>query len=261
VGGDNPFPLGSQLPTWPKVDFASFGEVEVKPLSRIQQMAAGFLARNWVTIPHVTHHDEADVTELEALRRDMISRREDVKITMLACIIKAAVAALEKFPTFNSSLDASIKQLVLKKYFHIGVAVDTPTGLLVPVVRDCNKKSVVQLGQEVAELSAKARAKGLAMSEMSGGCFSISSLGAIGGTAFTPIINAPEVAILGAARTAWKPRRAQDGGVEWRLMLPLSLSYDHRVLNGADAARFTRFLSEILAQPRHFGSLDVLPLS
>jgi pyruvate dehydrogenase E2 component (dihydrolipoamide acetyltransferase) len=242
-------PGDSGLPPWPQVDFAAFGAVEVKPLSRIQQLTAGFLTRNWVMIPHVTHHDDADVTALDVVRKQIGSQHADVKITLLPFLMKAAVAALANFPAFNASLDASGKSLVLKKYFHIGVAVDTPSGLLVPVIRDCDKKSVVELAREVATISAKARTKGLAMSEMSGGCFSISSLGAIGGTAFTPIINAPEVAILGVTSTTWKPQRKGDA-IDWRLMLPLSLSYDHRVINGADAARFTRYLAEVLAEPQ-----------
>lgn len=241
--------FGSGLPPWPRVDFAAFGEVEVKPMSRIQQMGAGFLARNWVMIPHVTHHDDADVTALENLRKTLGSSSGDVKITALPFLIKAAVAALKKFPTFNASLDDSGKSLVFKKYFHIGVAVDTPMGLLVPVIKDCDKKGIVELAREVAAISSKARTKGLTLAEMSGGCFSISSLGAIGGTAFTPIINAPEVAILGVTTTAWKPQR-KDDAIDWCLMLPLSLSYDHRVINGAEAARFTRYLAEMLAEPQ-----------
>lgn len=244
---------GSGLPPWPQVDFGSFGEVEVKRLSRIQQLTAGFLSRNWLAIPHVTHHDDADVTDLEVLRKELGPQHSDVKITPLAFLMKAAVAALAKFPEFNASLDASGKNLVFKKYFHIGVAVDTPVGLLVPVIRDCDGKSVVDLAREVAAISAKARTKGLAMTEMSGGCFSISSLGAIGGTGFTPIINAPEVAILGVTSTTWKPRRqdaAQNDAIDWRLTMPLSLSYDHRVINGAQAARFTRYLADVLAEPR-----------
>jgi pyruvate dehydrogenase E2 component (dihydrolipoamide acetyltransferase) len=244
---DNSF--GSGLPPWPRVDFAAFGAVEVKPLSRIQQMSAGFLARNWLTIPHVTHSDEADVTALDSLRKDLGSAQTDVKITLLPFLIKAAVAALTKYPTFNASLDDTGKNLVFKKYFHVGVAVDTPMGLLVPVIRDCDKKSIVELARELAAVSAKARAKGLSMPEMSGGCFTISSLGAIGGTGFTPIINAPEVAILGVTSTTWKPQRNGDA-IDWRLMLPLCLSYDHRVINGADAARFARYLAEVLAEPQ-----------
>jgi len=237
------------LPPWPRVDFAAFGEVEVKPLSRIQQMSAGFLARNWMMIPHVTHHDEADVTVLDSVRKEIGAAHADVKITALPFLMKAAVAALAKFPTFNASLDSSGKSLVFKKYFHVGVAVDTPAGLLVPVIRDCDRKTIVELAREVATISEKARTKGLSMAEMSGGCFTISSLGAIGGTGFTPIINAPEVAILGVTPTTWKPRRDGDA-IDWRSMLPLSLSYDHRVINGAEAARFTRYLANVLAEPQ-----------
>lgn len=239
----------STLPPWPRVDFAAFGEVEVNPLSRIQQMSAGFLARNWMMIPHVTHHDEADVTGLDDVRKELGAAHADVKITALPFLMKAAVAALAKFPTFNASLDPSGKSLVFKKYFHVGVAVDTPAGLLVPVIKDCDRKSIVELAREVAAISGKARTKGLSMAEMSGGCFTISSLGAIGGTGFTPIINAPEVAILGVTPATWKPRRNGDA-IDWRSMLPLSLSYDHRVINGAEAARFTRYLAEVLAEPQ-----------
>jgi pyruvate dehydrogenase E2 component (dihydrolipoamide acetyltransferase) len=246
---DTRAPVAPSLPPWPEVDFASFGAVEIKPLSRIQKLTAGFLTRNWLAIPHVTHNDEADVTALEKLREELKGRAGQPKITPLACQIKAVVAALRAFPQFNASLDASGTQVVYKKYFHIGVAIDTPGGLLVAVIRDCDRKSVGEIAGEVAALSEKARSKGLSMAEMSGGCFTISSLGGIGGTSFTPIINAPEVAILGVCRSQWKPARAADGSLEWRLMMPLSLSYDHRLINGADAARFVRHLAESLAQP------------
>jgi pyruvate dehydrogenase E2 component (dihydrolipoamide acetyltransferase) len=238
-----------ELPPWPQVDFASFGEVESKPLSRIQKLTAGYLTRNWTMIPHVTHNDEADVTRIEELREELAARHADVKISPLVFLMKAVVDALRLFPQFNASLDASSTNVVYKKYFHVGIAVDTPMGLLVAVIRDCDKKNLVELAREVAAVSRKAREKGLTMPEMSGGCFTISSLGGIGGTSFTPIINAPEVAILGACRSQWKPARAVDDSVAWRLMLPLSLSYDHRLINGADAARFTGHLAQLLAVP------------
>jgi pyruvate dehydrogenase E2 component (dihydrolipoamide acetyltransferase) len=239
----------------PSSDFSLFGEIEKKPLSRVQQFAAAVLARSYQTIPHVTHHDEADVTDLETLRKALASRHAS-KITLVSLLIKAVVLALRQFPQFNASLDADGRHLIFKKYFHVGVAVDTPVGLLVPVIRDCDRKTVPTIADELATISAKARSKGLALAEMSGGCFSISSLGSIGGTAFTPIINAPEVAILGVTSTQWKPRRPDDGGdtVSWRQVLPLSLSYDHRVINGADAARFTRYLAQCLQDPQ---ALDV----
>jgi pyruvate dehydrogenase E2 component (dihydrolipoamide acetyltransferase) len=238
-----------ELPAWPQVDFASFGEVESKPLSRIQKLTAGYLTRNWTMIPHVTHNDEADITQLEKLREELGARHDDVKISPLVFLMKATVRALQAFPQFNASLDATSTNVVYKKYFHVGVAVDTPMGLLVAVIRDCDRKSLVELAREVAAVSKKAREKGLTMPEMSGGCFTISSLGGIGGTSFTPIINAPEVAILGVCRSQWKPARGADDSTSWRLMLPLSLSYDHRLINGADAARFTRHLAQLLAAP------------
>jgi pyruvate dehydrogenase E2 component (dihydrolipoamide acetyltransferase) len=230
--------LLSNLPAWPEVDFAEFGEIEIKPLRRIQQLTAKFLGRNWVAIPHVTHHDEIDVTDLESNRRAWNAANPDQKITPIVPLIKALVAALVEFPQFNASLDSSQKTLVLKHYFHIGVAVDTPNGLLVPVLRDCDAKSPLILAAELSAIAAKARGKGLSMSEMSGGSMSISSLGHIGGTAFTPIINAPEVAILGVTKLQLRATQAENGGVVWRQMLPISLSYDHRVINGAAAAQF-----------------------
>jgi pyruvate dehydrogenase E2 component (dihydrolipoamide acetyltransferase) len=237
--------IGAGLPAWPAVDFAAFGEVEVKPLSRIQGLTAGFLSRNWLTIPHVTHQDDADITALEAWRKDPANP----KLSPLAFFAKALVSGLKAFPQFNASLDATGKNLVLKKYFHIGVAIDTPRGLVVGVVRDCDGKSVAAIASDIAALSEKARGRGLPMSDMEGGCMSISSLGGIGGTGFTPIVNAPEVAILGITKAEWKPRRAADNAIEWRLKAPLSLSYDHRVINGADAACFLRHLDEVLAAP------------
>ena len=234
---------------WPKVDFAKFGPVEAKPLSRIRKLSGANLARNWVMIPHVTQFDEADVTDLEALRVALNRENEKsgVKLTMLAFLIKASVAALKKFPDFNASLDGD--SLVLKQYFHIGFAADTPNGLVVPVLKNADQKGVLQIAKEMGELSAKAREGKLGPADMQGGCFSISSLGGIGGTAFTPIINAPEVAILGVSKSATKP--VWDGkAFVPRLMVPLSLSYDHRVIDGASAARFTAYLAQLLADMR-----------
>jgi pyruvate dehydrogenase E2 component (dihydrolipoamide acetyltransferase) len=228
----------SDLPPWPEADFTEFGEIDVKPLGRIQQLTAKFLGRNWVAIPHVTHHDDIDVTDFEDNRRAWNVANPDGKLTPIVPLIKALVATLAEFPQFNASLDASAKNLIFKRYFHIGVAVDTPNGLLVPVLRDCNTKSTLELASELSAISDKARNKGLSMAEMSGGSMSISSLGHIGGTAFTPIINAPEVAILGVTKLQTCPAPDADGGIAWRQRLPLSLSYDHRVINGADAARF-----------------------
>jgi pyruvate dehydrogenase E2 component (dihydrolipoamide acetyltransferase) len=234
---------------WPKVDFARFGAVEAKPLSRIRKISGANLARNWVMIPHVTQFDEADVTELEALRVTLNKENEKagIKVTMLAFLIKAAVTALKKFPDFNASLDG--ENLVYKKYYNIGFAADTPNGLVVPVLKGADQKGVLQIAQEMGELSGKAREGKLGPADMQGGCFSISSLGGIGGTAFTPIINAPEVAILGVSRSAHKP--VFDGkAFNPRLMLPLSLSYDHRVIDGASAARFTSYYASLLADFR-----------
>ncbi|MBS0516872.1 MAG: dihydrolipoyllysine-residue acetyltransferase [Proteobacteria bacterium] len=242
---------GLDLLPWPKVDFAKFGEIETKPLSRIQKISGANLARNWVLIPHVTHNDDADITELEALRVSLNKEYEKagVKFTMLAFLIKAMVAALKKFPTFNASLDASGENLVLKKYYNIGFAADTPNGLVVPVLKDADKKGIVEIGKEMSALAAKARDGKLGPAEMSGGCISISSLGGIGGTSFTPIVNAPEVAILGVTKSAMKP--VWDGkAFQPRLILPLSLSYDHRVIDGALAARFTAYLAQLLADMR-----------
>jgi pyruvate dehydrogenase E2 component (dihydrolipoamide acetyltransferase) len=242
---------GLNLLPWPKVDFSKFGETEIKPLSRIQKLSGANLARNWAMIPHVTQHDDADITDLEALRVALNKENEKagLKLTMLAFLMKASVSALQKFPTFNASLDASGENLTLKKYFHIGFAADTPNGLVVPVVRDCDKKGVLQIAKETGELAAKARDGKLGPADMSGGCFSISSLGGIGGTAFTPIVNAPEVAILGVSKSATKP--VWDGKqFAPRLILPLSLSYDHRVIDGAAAARFTAYLAQLLADMR-----------
>ena len=242
---------GLNLLPWPKVDFSKFGEVEVQPLSRIKKISGANLARNWAMIPHVTQFEQADITDLEALRVALNKENEKagIKLTMLAFLVKASAAALKKFPEFNASLDASGENLTLKKYFNIGFAADTPSGLVVPVIRDVDKKGVVQIAQESGELAKKARDGKLGPADMSGGCFSISSLGGIGGTAFTPIVNAPEVAILGVSKSSIQPVW---NGKEFapKLMLPLSLSYDHRVIDGALAARFTTYLSQVLADMR-----------
>jgi pyruvate dehydrogenase E2 component (dihydrolipoamide acetyltransferase) len=236
---------------WPKVDFAKFGPVERKPLSRIKKISGANLHRNWVMIPHVTNHDDADITELEAFRvltnKENEKNKDAPKVTMLAFLIKASVAALKQFPEFNASLEGD--QIVYKKYFHIGFAADTPNGLMVPVIKDCDQKGVLQISKEMGELAKKARDGKLSPGEMTGGCFSISSLGGIGGRYFTPIINAPEVSILGVCRSTTEPR--WDGkAFQPRLILPLSLSWDHRVIDGAAAARFNAFLVQILGDFR-----------
>jgi pyruvate dehydrogenase E2 component (dihydrolipoamide acetyltransferase) len=246
-GGALPF----NLPAWPDVDFAKFGPVESKPLARIQKLSGPYLHRNWISIPHVTQCDDADITDLEAFRKAQTAETEKkgFKLTMLAFMIKACVTALKQYPQFNSSLDKSGEAIIIKKYFHIGVAVDTPGGLVVPVVKDADRKGIFDLAQELAEISKKARDAKLAPGDMQGGTFSISSLGGIGGTYFTPIINAPEVAILGVSRAAMKP--VWDGkAFVPRLMMPISLSYDHRVIDGATAARFTTFLVSVLSDIR-----------
>jgi pyruvate dehydrogenase E2 component (dihydrolipoamide acetyltransferase) len=239
---------GGGLPRIAEVDFAKFGEVEVKPLSRIQKISGARLQASWLNLPHVTQYDDADITDLEATRAALKTKaaEQGVKLTPLAFIIRACVLALKEFPRFNSSLDASGDNLVLKKYFHVGFAADTPNGLVVPVVRDADRSNVYELARTLAEMSEKARAGKLRASEMQGGSFTISSLGGIGGTAFTPIINAPEVAILGVAKSSLKPVYDR-GAFLPRLMLPLCLSYDHRVIDGAEAARFIVFLSKTLA--------------
>ncbi|AVL71009.1 dihydrolipoyllysine-residue acetyltransferase [Oligella urethralis] len=240
---------GLQVLDWPKIDFAKFGEVETQPLSRIKKISGANLHRNWVMIPHVTNNDKADITELEEFRKLMNKEheREGVRFTMLAFLIKAVVATLKKFPEFNASLDGD--NLVLKKYYHIGFAADTPNGLVVPVLRDADQKSIVEIAIEMNELAKSAREGKLSPSQMQGGCFTISSLGGIGGTDFTPIINAPEVAILGVSRSAIEPVW---NGKEFtpRLMLPLSLSYDHRVIDGAAAARFNAHLAKLMSDFR-----------
>jgi pyruvate dehydrogenase E2 component (dihydrolipoamide acetyltransferase) len=238
---------GLGLAPWPKVDFEKFGPVDRLGLPRIKKIAGPNLARNWVMIPHVTHHDEADVTDLEAFRKELNAEQQDVKVTMVALLLKACVASLKAFPEFNSSLDGD--ELVLKRYWHLGFAADTPQGLVVPVIRDVDQKGLLVIASELRELSGKARDGKLHPNDMSGGTFSISSLGGIGGTGFTPIVNAPEVAILGVTRSAIKP--VWDGKqFEPRLMLPLSLSYDHRVIDGAAAARFTAHLAGALTDLR-----------
>ena len=235
------------LPAMPDVDFRQFGEVQTEDVSRAQQYAGAFLARNWAQIPHVTHNDEASVDKLRAFRTHYCEETGR-KITSLPFLIKAMALALSEYPRFNSSLASDGKTLVLKKYFHIGVAVDTGGGLLVPVIPDVDQKSLEQIADELAEKAERARTKGLPMSEMSGGCMTVSSLGGIGGTSFTPIINAPEVAILGVTKEFERLVMA-DGSVQCRHFVPLSLSYDHRVINGADAARFCRYFAKLLENP------------
>ncbi len=242
---------GLRLLPWPQIDFTKFGGIETRPLSRIKKLSGANLARNWAMIPHVTQFEDADITELEALRvaLNREHEKEGIKVTLLAFLIKACVAALQKYPDLNASLDVTGENLLLKKYFHVGFAADTPNGLVVPVVRDADRKGVLEIAQETAALAKKAREGKLTPSEMQGGCFSISSLGGIGGTAFTPIVNAPEVAILGVSKSSIKPVW---NGREFapRLILPLSLSYDHRVIDGAAAARFATFLAQLLADMR-----------
>jgi pyruvate dehydrogenase E2 component (dihydrolipoamide acetyltransferase) len=240
---------GLELAPWPKVDFEKFGPVERKPLTRIQKISGPNLARNWVMIPHVTHHEDADITELEAFRKrsnDEVAK-QGVKLTMVALLLKASVAALKQFPVFNASLDGD--DLVLKRYYHLGFAADTPQGLVVPVIRDVDSKGLIDIARELGELSGRAREGKLKGEEMRGGTFTISSLGGLGGTGFTPIVNAPEVAILGVTRSSTKPVWS---GTEFRprMILPLSLSYDHRVIDGALAARFATYLANVLTDFR-----------
>jgi len=251
-------PGGAALPRVPTVDFAAFGPVERRPLSRIQKISGPRLHASWVNLPHVTQFDEADITEMEATRarlKDEATAR-GIKLTPLAFVMRACVQALQSFPNFGASLDADAGELVMKKYVHVGFAADTPNGLVVPVVRDADRKDVFELARELAVLSDKARTGKLAAAEMQGGVFTISSLGGIGGTAFTPIINAPEVAILGVSRASHRPVY-ENGTFVPRLMLPLSLSYDHRVIDGADAVRFTTFLAKALADVQ--GLLRAIP--
>jgi len=243
---------GGGLPTAPSVDFEKFGPIESQALSRIKKISGKNLHRNWLLVPHITQFADADITELEAFRQAQKSmlEKQGIKLTPLVFIMKAVVAALKTFPQFNASLDASGENLILKKYFHIGVAVDTPDGLVVPVIRNVDQKGLSDLARELSDVSEKARKKQLTPNDMQGGCFSISSLGGIGGTAFTPIVNVPEVAILGVSKSSYKPVY-ENGEFVPRLMLPLSLSYDHRVIDGADGARFVVYLSNMLADIRN----------
>jgi pyruvate dehydrogenase E2 component (dihydrolipoamide acetyltransferase) len=243
-------PAGTGLPRVTVPDFAQFGAIDVQPLNRVQRISGPRLQASWVNLPHVTQFDEADVTEMEKLREELKSRAEaaGIKLTPLAFIVRACVRALQKFPLFNASLDASGQNLVYKKYIHLGFAADTPNGLLVPVIRDADRKDIYEIARCLGDLSAKARAGKLTAAEMQGGSFTISSLGGIGGTAFTPIINAPEVAILGVSRSSHRPV-FRDGAFVPRLILPLSLSYDHRVIDGANGARFTTYLASVLSDP------------
>jgi pyruvate dehydrogenase E2 component (dihydrolipoamide acetyltransferase) len=255
--GDGPAPAAKpaaggavlDLPPWPRPDFAAQGEIESVPLPRIKKISGPALARNWVMIPHVTQHDEADITELDAYRKELDAtyRQQEIRVTLLAFLIKAAVVALRKFPDFNASLDGD--NLILKRYYNVGFAADTPQGLVVPVVKEADRKGVIEIARELGELSAAARDGKLKLDDMQAGTFTISSLGGIGGTGFTPIVNAPEVAILGVTRSALKPVWQDDAFVP-RLMLPLSLSYDHRVIDGAAAARFARHLATTLEDVR-----------
>jgi pyruvate dehydrogenase E2 component (dihydrolipoamide acetyltransferase) len=242
----------STLPM-PVIDFSQFGEVETKPLSRIKKLSGANLHRNWVTAPHVTQFDEADITDLEEFRKSMLvdAEKRGAKLTLLAFLMKAVVNALREYPNFNASLSPDGDSLILKNYYNVGFACDTPDGLVVPVVRDVDRKDVLDIARDLGELSAKARERKLKVEEMQGGCFTISSLGGIGGTMFTPIINCPEVAILGVSRTSIQPvYNKETGGFEPRLVLPMSLSYDHRVIDGADGARFTSHLRMMLSDVR-----------
>ncbi len=247
---------GLAVEPMPEIDFSQFGDIEIQQLTRINKLTGKFLHRNWVSIPHVTQFDEADITELEKFRKQLNeeNKKEGIRITVLVFLMKALVSALKEFPRFNSSLDHTGENLILKQYVNIGVAMDTADGLLVPVIRDCDRKSLIELAIELAETSKRARNKKLSPADMQGGCISISSLGGIGGTAFTPIVNAPEVAILGVSRSSIKPvyTNNAEGDSEFkpRLILPLSLSYDHRVIDGADGARFTSYLSTVLSDTR-----------
>ena len=243
--------MGFNLPPLANVDFSRFGEIREQPLSRIQKLSGGFLHRNWLSIPHITQHDEVDITDLEAFRKDQseMAKKAGVKMTLLGFLLKASVLALREFPQFNASLSADGERLILKQYFHVGVAVDTPTGLVVPVIKEVDKKGLIELARELGEVSARMRNGKINPTDLQGGCFSISSLGGIGGTHFTPIINAPEVAILGVGKAVVKPVwNGKDFAP--RLMLPLSLSYDHRVIDGALGARFSTFLGAVLSDVR-----------
>ncbi|MCB1623789.1 MAG: 2-oxo acid dehydrogenase subunit E2 [Pseudomonadales bacterium] len=250
---------GAALPKVPSVDFAAFGKVDIRPLSRVQKISGPRLHASWVNLPHVTQFDEADITELERTRKSLKKKTEaeSIKLTPLAFILRACVQALQQFPLINASLDESGENLVVKKYIHLGFAADTPGGLLVPVIRDADRKDIYELARSLGELSEKARDGKLVAADMQGGTFTISSLGGIGGTAFTPIINAPEVAILGVSRAALKPIFNEQGGFVPRLMLPLSFSYDHRVVDGAAAVRFTTYLAAKLADVK--GLIEAVP--
>lgn len=248
---EKPSSSGFSLPSAPTIDFSLFGETETKPLNKIKKLTGVNVHRSWVTIPHVTQFDEADITDLEAFRKAQAdqAQKQGYKLTLLAFVCAVVTKALREFPQFNASLSAAGDSLIYKKYVNIGIAVETPNGLVVPVIKNTNQMTVAEIAMEMARLSTKAREKGLMPVDMSGGCFTISSLGGIGGTAFTPIVNSPEVAILGLSRSTVKPVYI-DGEFEPRLMLPLSLSYDHRVIDGAEAARFTRYIAESLADIR-----------
>ncbi len=232
---------------WPADDLSAYGPVETTTLGKTQQFVGRVMHRNWMSIPHVTHHDDADITVFEQRRKRWNAAHPERKRSLLAALVKASVAALQQFPKFNSALNADGSALTARKYFHIGIAVDVASGLLVPVLKHCDTKGIDEIVEETARISEKARTKGLAMAEMSGGCFTLSSLGHIGGTGFTPIINAPEVAILGICRAQERFLPDAEGRPVLRQLLPLSLSYDHRVINGADAARFVRTIAEWLA--------------
>lgn len=243
----------AELKPLPDVDFSEFGEIEITALTKIQQLTGAFLGRNWVTIPHVTHHDEIDVTEIEERRKGWNDAHLDVKLTPVALIVKATAQALLEHPKFNTSLSTDGKSLIQKKYVSVGVAVDTPKGLLVPVIRGADRKTTVEIASELATLATRARGRGLALTEMSGGSITLSSLGHIGGTGFTPIINAPEVAVLGAVAMRQRPYPGSNSEIVWRTVLPLSLSYDHRVINGADAAQFIQSVGAGLQNMLDFG--------
>lgn len=247
-----PTASGLNVSAAPTIDFSKFGAIESQPLGRIKKISGAHLHRSWVTVPHVTQFDEADITDLEAFRKSLAKEAEKkgVRLTPLVFIMKAVVSALQEYPQFNASLDATGENLILKKYFHIGVAVDTPNGLMVPVIRDVDKKGIYQLSAELAEVAARTRDGKISPADMQGGCFSISSLGGIGGTQFTPIVNAPEVAILGVAKSKMQPVYQADGTFKPGLILPLALSYDHRVIDGAQGARFTNYLSQLMTDIR-----------
>ncbi len=243
---------GFGFPEIPPVDFSKFGQTEMQPLSRLKRLGGQALHRSWITVPHVTQFDEADISDLEEFRKSKLdeAKAEGTKLTLVTFLVKAVVVAMEKFPEFNSSITSDGENLVIKKYFHIGVAVNTKNGLVVPVIKDADKKGLFEIADEISQLSSKAQEGKLSPADMQGGCFTISSLGGIGGTAFTPIVNAPEVAILGVSRSAMKPVY-QNGEFVPRLMMPYALSYDHRVIDGVAAAQFTQFLSTILTDIRH----------